>query len=235
MLLNTETLRIVKSTLQTRYWWWQPQYGNITDCDNHDSETSLIAATMILTKVSRCPSTAQRRLWPALHARHAYITLHFGMAISVTGAVVGLQKNMLIQANVKMAISNKKIRACWVQFIQLSALEKLRAVWLVLDSFPARHISEGAAPCPYCLAPCPIYTAALPELAYNCCFFVFRQLMNGKMLADLCPCFHRSPTKLCPDFFSFVCWIVLRFWSFALWTVPNCLSDFVPGFWSFAR
>ena len=25
-----------------------------------------------------------------------------------------------------------------------------------LHSVPARHISEGAAPCPYCLAPCPI-------------------------------------------------------------------------------
>ena len=25
-----------------------------------------------------------------------------------------------------------------------------------LISVPARHISEGAAPCPYCLAPCPI-------------------------------------------------------------------------------
>ena len=24
-----------------------------------------------------------------------------------------------------------------------------------------------------------------------------------KMLADFCPCFHRSPTKLCPDFVSF--------------------------------
>ena len=30
------------------------------------------------------------------------------------------------------------------------------------DSIPARHISEGAAPCPYCLAPCPIIQR-LPE------------------------------------------------------------------------
>ena len=34
------------------------------------------------------------------------------------------------------------------------------------------------------------------------------------MLADLCPCFHRSPTKLCPGIVSFACWIVTEFWSF---------------------
>ena len=34
------------------------------------------------------------------------------------------------------------------------------------------------------------------------------------MLADLCPCFHQSPTKLCPDLVSFACWIVTKFWSF---------------------
>ena len=28
------------------------------------------------------------------------------------------------------------------------------------------------------------------------------------MLVDLCPCFHRSSTKLCPDIVSFACWIV---------------------------
>ena len=32
--------------------------------------------------------------------------------------------------------------------------------------------------------------------------------MNYTMLADLCPCFHRLPTKLCPDLVSFACWIV---------------------------
>ena len=31
-----------------------------------------------------------------------------------------------------------------------------------------------------------------------------------KMLADLCPCFHQSPTKLCPDFVLFACWIVTK-------------------------
>ena len=31
------------------------------------------------------------------------------------------------------------------------------------------------------------------------------------MLADLCPCFHRSPTKLCPGLVSFACWIVPKF------------------------
>ena len=52
----------------------------------------------------------------------------------------------------------------------------------------------------------------------NCCFCVFRQGCKNacKMLADLCPCFHRSPTKLCPDLVSFMCWIATEFWSFAL-------------------
>ena len=82
-------------------------------------------------------------------------------------------------------------------------------VCLISISVPARHISEGAAPCPYCLAPCPIYTAPCPNtflflfFTPNCCFCVFRQLMNCKMFADLCSCFHRSPTKLCPDLVSF--------------------------------
>ena len=35
-----------------------------------------------------------------------------------------------------------------------------------------------------------------------------------KMLSDLCPCFHRSPTKLCTDLVSFARWIVTKFWSF---------------------
>ena len=42
-----------------------------------------------------------------------------------------------------------------------------------------------------------------------------------KMLADLCPCFHRSPTKLCPDHVSFACWIVTEFWSFTHKSVPD--------------
>ena len=56
----------------------------------------------------------------------------------------------------------------------------------------------------------PLLSRALPEFKkkitlYNLCFCVFRQLMNCTMLADLCPCFHRSPTKLCPDLISFAC------------------------------
>ena len=97
-------------------------------------------------------------------------------------------------------------------------------------SVPARHIYEGAAPCSYCLAPCPtslapcpIYIAPCPNLkeniiifvTYNFGFGVFIQLMNCTMLADLYPCFHRSPTKLCPDLVSFACWIVPKFWAFA--------------------
>ena len=45
-----------------------------------------------------------------------------------------------------------------------------------------------------------------------------------KMLADLCPRFHRSPTKLCPDLVSFVCWIVTKFWSFTHKSVPDFVS-----------
>ena len=41
------------------------------------------------------------------------------------------------------------------------------------------------------------------------------------MLADLCPCFHRSPTKLCPVLVSFTCWIVTEFWSFTRKRVPD--------------
>ena len=51
---------------------------------------------------------------------------------------------------------------------------------------------------------------------YNCCFCVFKQPMNCKLLADLCPCFHRSPTKLCRDLVVFSCGIVPEIWSFAL-------------------
>ena len=34
------------------------------------------------------------------------------------------------------------------------------------------------------------------------------------MLADLCPCFHRLPTKLCLDLVALACWIVTEFLSF---------------------
>ena len=96
-------------------------------------------------------------------------------------------------------------------------------------SVPARHISEGAAPCPYWLAPCPIYKRPArikkkkkiifcffpPFTKCNCCC-VFMLV-----LAYLCPCFHRSPTKLCPDLVSFACWIVTKFWSFTCKSVPH--------------
>ena len=42
-------------------------------------------------------------------------------------------------------------------------------------------------------------------------FCVFRQPLNCKLLADLCPCFHQSPTKLCPYLISFACCIVPEF------------------------
>ena len=41
--------------------------------------------------------------------------------------------------------------------------------------------------------------------------------------ADLCPCFHRSPTNLCPNLVSFVCWIVIEFWAF----VRKSVSDLI--------
>ena len=41
------------------------------------------------------------------------------------------------------------------------------------------------------------------------------------MFADLCPFFHQSPTKLCPDLVSFACWIVTEFWSFTRKSVPD--------------
>ena len=107
---------------------------------------------------------------------------------------------------------------------------------MTVINVPARHIYEGAARCPYCLAPCPNSLAPCPiyiaparilkkklhiKKNYNCCFCVFRQPMNCKLLADLCPCFHRSLKKLCPDLVSFACWIVPEFWSF------TCKSDLV--------
>ena len=59
---------------------------------------------------------------------------------------------------------------------------------------------------------------------WNYCFYVFRhsRCKNAcKILADLCPCFHRSPTKLCPDLVSFQCWIAIEYWSFARKSVPD--------------
>ena len=83
---------------------------------------------------------------------------------------------------------------------------------------PARQISEGAAPCPNLKKKKNYLIFFFFFTKCNCCFCVFRQGCKNacKMLADLCPCFHRSPTKLCPDLVSFMCWIATEFWSFAL-------------------
>ena len=80
-------------------------------------------------------------------------------------------------------------------------------------SVPARPIYEGAAPCPYWLVLCPIYTRParikkifnlkkklFPFYFYKMqllflCFSDSRCKNACKMLADLCPCFHRSPTR----------------------------------------
>ena len=63
-----------------------------------------------------------------------------------------------------------------------------------------------------------ILYSAMPELKNNfiikkknvIAVFVFSD-RGVKMLADLCPCFHRSLTKLCPDLDSFMCWIATEF------------------------
>ena len=55
--------------------------------------------------------------------------------------------------------------------------------------------------------------SALPELKKN------PYKMNN--LLFLCPCLHRSPTKLCPDLVSFASWFVTKFWSFARKSVPD--------------
>ena len=78
----------------------------------------------------------------------------------------------------------------------------------VLDySVPARPISEGAAPCPYWLAPCPNYKRPVRILKkkkkshlQNVILLLCFRTADVKMLvlADLCPCFHRSHFKLCP-------------------------------------
>ena len=67
---------------------------------------------------------------------------------------------------------------------------------------------------------CPARTVLRPARLYSAltvAVFVFSdsRCKNAcKMLADLCPCFHRSPTKLCPDLVSLARWIVTKFWSF---------------------
>ena len=48
------------------------------------------------------------------------------------------------------------------------------------------------------------------------------------MLADLCPCFHQSPTKLCPDLVSFACWIVTEFLSFTSKRFGHSRSKLCP-------
>ena len=101
-------------------------------------------------------------------------------------------------------------------------------ITMIHYSVPARHISEGAAPCPYRLAPCPnslaprpIYIAPCPNRQQKyleilfLCFQKADELYNAYII-DLCSCFHRSATKLCPDLVSFACWIVPEFWAFAL-------------------
>ena len=111
------------------------------------------------------------------------------------------------------------------------------------NSVPARPISEGAAPCPYCIAPCPICTVPCPNLKKKKILNYFFILQNViavfvfsdsrcknacKMLADLCPCFHQSLTKLCQDLVSFACWMVTKFWSFTGKRLGHSRSKLCP-------
>ena len=110
----------------------------------------------------------------------------------------------------------------------------------------SRHISEGAAPCPYCLEP--DYPVLSPELLKNTkklinfSKFVFCKkkklpnvmavlVVSDSRCKNACNClhicarvFHQSPTKLCPDLVSFACWIVPELWSFARQIVPRFFS-----------
>ena len=83
-------------------------------------------------------------------------------------------------------------------------------------SVPARPISEGAAPCPYWLARCSIYTrpARIKTKKFNYKLFIYFLFLQNviavfvfsdsrcknacKMIADLCPFFNQSPTS--PNF-----------------------------------
>ena len=99
---------------------------------------------------------------------------------------------------------------------------KHRLTTQMIDSVPARHILflRVLRPARVVLRPARLYSALYFFFftKCNCCFCVFRQGCKNacKMLSDLCPCFHRSPTKLCPDLVLFMCWIATEFWSFAL-------------------
>ena len=109
-------------------------------------------------------------------------------------------------------------------------------------SVPARHISEGAAPCLYCLAPCPIIQRPARikkkelfiDLFKNFIYlqnviavFVFSDV-GVKMLVKSCrfvPMFSSIAHKIVPDLVSFMCWIATQF----------CHSRSVPDYVSFAH
>ena len=97
----------------------------------------------------------------------------------------------------------------------------------VYTSVAARHISEVAAHAHTVLRParftqCIACTKKKKKKLFflftkcHCCFVSSDSRCKNarKIIADLCPCFHRSPTKLCPDLISFTCRIVTEFWSF---------------------
>ena len=151
------------------------------------------------------------------------------------------KRRYLLQTHIRCRV--EKSLACSAGITAL--LRESRPVTCVYhtinSSVPARPIYEGAAPCPYCLAPCPIYTAPCPNKNKNNntnIYFLFLQNVIAvfvfsdsrcknacKMLADLCPYFHQSPTKFCPGLVSFACWIVTKFWSFTSKSVPYHLRS----------
>ena len=92
------------------------------------------------------------------------------------------------------------------------------------SSVPARHISEGAAPCPCCLAPCPnslVPRAGLHSHLPVFNFFFFKQIIAVFVFSDsrwTVSAYHLLPTKLCADLISFACYSVkvCPTWSFVL-------------------
>ena len=127
--------------------------------------------------------------------------------------------------------------------------ESLRQVnfFFLFLSVPARHISEGAAPCPYCLAPCPNSLAPCPIYMAPCpkkiklsriiviAVFVFSDSRRTVNCLQICAhVFIDRPQNCAPDPVSFACWIVPEFWSFARQIVPNfcCNLPFSQPSWN---
>ena len=121
----------------------------------------------------------------------------------------------------------------------VSAVSKIRSGvhWKLgaLDySVPARHISEGAVPCPYCLTPCQIIQRPFPNYLLIFFFFFLQNVIAVFVFSDsrcknACNCLqicvrvfiNRPQNCAHADLVSFACWIVTEFWSFTRKSVPH--------------